>query len=57
MAGKIWSGRFRQSTDKLMEVFSTSINFDQKLFYADIKVNKAWAQALVDVNVYFSARS
>ncbi len=52
MAGKIWSGRFRQSTDKLMEVFSTSINFDQKLFYADIKVNKAWAQALVDVNVY-----
>lgn len=49
---KIWSGRFEQSTDALMEKFSFSLHFDQKLFDADIAVNKAWAVALVDVGVY-----
>ena len=49
---KIWSGRFEQSTDALMEKFSFSLHFDQKLFDADIAVNKAWAVALVDVGIY-----
>ncbi|MBN2412134.1 argininosuccinate lyase [candidate division KSB1 bacterium] len=49
---KIWSGRFSQQTASLMEEFSSSIGFDQKLFDADIAVNKAWANALTGVGVY-----
>ncbi len=49
---KIWSGRFSQGTESIMEEFSTSIHFDKAMFDADIKVNKAWAKALVQVNVY-----
>ncbi len=51
-ADKIWSGRFDSKTDALMEQFSVSLPFDQKLFDADIQVNKAWARALVKVGVY-----
>lgn len=49
---KIWGGRFSQKTASLMEEFSYSIAYDQKLFDADIAVNKAWAQALIDAGVY-----
>jgi argininosuccinate lyase len=52
MSEKIWSGRFHKPTDVLMERFSYSISFDQKLFEYDIAVNKAWALALVEVGVY-----
>ena len=49
---KIWSGRFNGGTDALMEQFSNSLHFDQKLFDADIAVNKAWARGLIDVGVF-----
>jgi len=49
---KIWSGRFQGGTDALMEQFSNSLHFDQKLFDADIAVNRAWARGLVDVGVF-----
>jgi argininosuccinate lyase len=49
---KIWSGRFREKTASLMESFSTSVFFDQKLFQADIRVNKAWATSLQEIGVY-----
>ena len=49
---KIWGGRFETTTDALMEKFSSSLFFDQKLFDADIAVNKAWAHALVAVGIY-----
>lgn len=51
-AKKIWGGRFEKNTDTLMEKFSYSLHIDQKLFDADIAVNKAWAQALVKVGIY-----
>jgi len=54
---KIWSGRFQEGTDALMEQFSVSLHFDQKLFDADIAVNKAWARVLVDVGVYTKAEA
>ena len=54
---KIWSGRFRGGTDTLMEKFSVSLHFDQKLFDADIAVNKAWANALISVGVYTEAEA
>ena len=52
MSDKIWAGRFSQSTNARMEQFSHSIGFDQKLFDYDIRVNQAWASALVEVGVY-----
>ncbi len=36
MAKKLWSGRFRQSTNRLVEDFSASIDFDWRLFREDI---------------------
>jgi argininosuccinate lyase len=54
---KIWSGRFDKPTEKLMEVYSSSIHFDKILFHADIAVNKAWAQALQEVGIYTTAEA
>lgn len=52
MSEKIWSGRFSKATESVMEQYSYSLRFDQKLICDDIEVNKAWAEALVDVGVY-----
>jgi len=52
MNNKLWSGRFKEQTDPLMEKFSASLLFDQKLFDADIAVNKSWARALVQPGIY-----
>jgi argininosuccinate lyase len=54
MKPKIWSGRFSRPAAILMEEFSSSLHFDQLLFDADIAVNKAWAMALVDADIYTS---
>lgn len=54
---KIWGGRFAEATDPLMEAFGNSLAFDQRLFDADIAVNKAWARALVGVGVYTAAEA
>lgn len=43
---KPWSGRFKKSTDKLVEEFTASINFDYRLFSYDIKVSIAHAKML-----------
>ena len=34
---KLWGGRFKQSTDALMETFSASISFDKRLYDCDIE--------------------
>jgi argininosuccinate lyase len=57
MSEKIWSGRFSKATESLMEQYSYSLRFDQKLFVDDIAVNKAWAEALVEVGVYTTAEA
>ena len=36
MANKLWSGRFKQSTNRLVEDFSASIDFDWRLYKEDI---------------------
>ncbi|CAA3709461.1 argininosuccinate lyase [Candidatus Portiera aleyrodidarum] len=43
---KPWSGRFKKSTDKLVEKFTASINFDYRLYSHDIKVSIAHAKML-----------
>jgi len=36
MSNKLWAGRFSQKTDKLVELFTSSIDFDKRLYFYDI---------------------
>ena len=46
MAKKPWGGRFAEATDKLVEKFTASVHFDQKLALYDIKGSIAHARML-----------
>ena len=48
---KPWSGRFKQSTDKLMEEFSASISFDHRLYAYDIAGSIAHCQMLAKCKI------
>jgi argininosuccinate lyase len=43
---KLWSGRFQQDTDKLVEEFTASIHFDRRLYPYDIQGSIAHARML-----------
>ncbi|MGN7611141.1 argininosuccinate lyase [Magnetococcales bacterium HHB-1] len=43
---KLWGGRFAQSTDELVELFSASIQFDIRLYRQDIKGSRVHCQML-----------
>ena len=43
---KMWSGRFRAATHPLVEGFTASLSFDQRLYRYDIEGSIAWARAL-----------
>jgi len=43
---KLWSGRFTEETDKLVEEFNASISFDRRLFRHDIRGSIAHAATL-----------
>lgn len=53
--GKLWGGRFRAATDKLMERFNASLSFDRRLYKADIRGSQAYARALVHAGVLSEA--
>jgi argininosuccinate lyase len=46
MSSKLWGGRFTQPTDKFVEEFTASIEFDQRLYAYDIQGSKAHAEML-----------
>jgi argininosuccinate lyase len=46
MAGKLWQGRFREGTSKLVESFTASIRFDQRLYRYDIEGSMAHCRML-----------
>ena len=48
---KPWSGRFKQSTDTLMEEFSASISFDRRLYAYDIAGSIAHCQMLAKCKI------
>ncbi|MEQ6388948.1 argininosuccinate lyase [Bacillaceae bacterium S4-13-58] len=48
---KLWGGRFTKETNKLVEEFTASINFDQKLALEDIEGSWAHVQMLGDCNI------
>lgn len=43
---KLWSGRFTEETDRLVEVFTTSLPFDERLFHHDIEGSMAHCRML-----------
>lgn len=46
MSSKLWGGRFTQPTDKFVEEFTASIEFDQRLYRYDIQGSQAHAEML-----------
>ncbi|MFZ7104360.1 MAG: argininosuccinate lyase [Peptococcaceae bacterium] len=48
---KLWGGRFSKNTDKLVEDFHSSISFDKRLYYWDIKGSQAHARMLGDAGI------
>jgi argininosuccinate lyase len=46
MADKLWKGRFRERTDKLVERYTASIRFDQRLYRYDIEGSIAHCRML-----------
>ena len=48
---KLWGGRFSQTTDKQMEDFSASIDYDQRLYAQDIAGSIAHCQMLAHQNI------
>ncbi len=46
MRGKLWGGRFRSDTDKLVDSFNASIHFDKRLFREDIEGSMAYCKML-----------
>ena len=37
---KLWGGRFTKNTDIMVEEFTSSISFDQRMYAEDTKANK-----------------
>jgi argininosuccinate lyase len=48
---KLWGGRFEQGPSEVFERFSRSLDFDQRLFDADIRGSQAFARALEGVGI------
>lgn len=51
MSKKLWGGRFGQSTNELVEQFSESVSFDQRLYQQDIRGSLAHARMLRSIGV------
>ena len=54
---KLWGGRFKQSTDTLMETFSASISFDKRLYDCDIEGSVAHCKMLARCKIITTAES
>lgn len=46
MAKKPWGGRFKEEMSKSVEKFTSSIDFDKRLYKEDVEGSIAWANAL-----------
>ncbi len=50
-SNKLWGGRFSEGTDSLVQRFTASVTFDQRLYRHDIMGSKAHARMLQHVGV------
>lgn len=55
MSQKLWGGRFAQSTHALVEQFSESISFDQRLYAQDIEASLVHARMLASIDILTQA--
>ncbi len=46
MGEKLWGGRFKSDTDKIVDNFNASIHFDKRLYKEDIEVSMAYSRML-----------
>jgi argininosuccinate lyase len=51
VTAKAWGGRFTQPTDKLVEAFTESISFDQRLAEVDVRGSQAHATMLAEAGL------
>ena len=51
MSQKTWGGRFSAPTDRLVEQFTESISFDQRLYPQDVRASQAHARMLAAVGI------
>ncbi len=51
MTEKAWEGRFAEKTDRLVEKFTSSINFDKRLYIYDIEGSKAHCRMLAKTSI------
>jgi argininosuccinate lyase len=57
MAKKLWAGRFKGGMSRTAEKFTSSIDFDKRLFKEDVTGSIAWANALKRANVISPAEA
>jgi len=57
MAEKPWGGRFREDTDTIMEILNASIDFDKRLYKADIEGSISHARMMSKVGVFTESES
>ncbi|MFH1710618.1 MAG: argininosuccinate lyase [bacterium] len=57
MAEKLWSGRFKDDMSRSVEKFTSSIDFDKRLYKEDVIGSIAWANALKRAKVITSAEA
>ena len=48
---KLWSGRFSEATDAFVERFTASVDFDKRLYRADITASIAHASMLKEAGI------
>ena len=53
-SNKLWSGRFTEATDAFVETFTSSVNFDKRLYSYDIDGSIAHARMLHKVGILTS---
>lgn len=52
---KLWGGRFKKPTAPELEVLGSSIDFDRRLAFEDVRINRAYARELKAVGVLSGA--
>ena len=57
MPGKLWGGRFQSVTDKAVDRFNASIQFDKRLWKEDIQGSKAYCKMLGKQGIISAAES
>jgi argininosuccinate lyase len=57
MSQKTWGGRFSAPTDRLVEQFTESISFDQRLYPQDVRASQAHARMLAEVGILTPAEA